>query len=262
MDGERRQVGPPVDHHAERVGELQFPLRSEIVLDHRFEAGKEQLAVPDVVDANDRQVGYEGLRLFHQAHDPARIFLHHPEARGILNRMDPDRAVSRSPYGITQITLEDRVPVHDKNGVPVGPLAGQEHRVPQALRVVLLDRGDLTERVALPHEVDDLLAHLADHQRHLRDAQPNQLIEDIADNRLARDVEQGLGGRMCVGTQAGSHACCRYHGPRLLEFLHAPIPPFLPRSRAPADASPPTRTPSSAGSGSASRTSGGRAFSR
>lgn len=82
--------------------------------------------------------------------------------------------------------------------------SSQMNGVPQTLRLRLFDRLHLAVPVLPLGEFQNLIASVANDQRDPPNAQSNDFIEDISENRLPADDEKRLGRGMCVWTQPGT----------------------------------------------------------
>ena len=143
------------------------------------------------------------------------VGLDDPEALGILHRLDPD-AARPAPQHASEIGLEDGVAEDDEHRPVVRERLGQRDRMTEPEPLGLLDELRLQRRVARADELDDALAHVPHDQDRARDAEPRQIVEDVGQDRLARDLEQHLRLGVRVRAQPGADSGDRDDGDGVL----------------------------------------------
>ncbi len=102
-------------------------------------------------------------------------------------------------------------------------ILGHIHRVTQTFALGLLHRGHFQLRIILLHVLDDAFAPLTDNEHDFIDADGDEPIENVAENRLSGHVHQrfrlGMGerpqpradarhGQNCLQRASSSVNCC------------------------------------------------------
>ncbi len=157
----------------------------------------------DIVRTDDGQAVLKGIRLFDQvAHQPIAALDHHAETPRILDLFDVEDSVQISTFQPGQVRLEDRVH-EDNEHRPTQVCSRQPYSVGLAQELLLFDVAGrvgiiagfviLLDLVAQPTDDKDELLHL-----HI---QVGQLVQNVAQHRLASHVDQRLG----LGPGMGSH---------------------------------------------------------
>ena len=198
---ERPHLLACVHHQLQAVGEPEFPPRLPVLPHQAVQRVGQRGGVADVIDADEREVRGRVLRLLDELRDPASgIDLHDPHAPGVVYFLHPGkRFLPADQPG--QIPFNDGIAEHQHNRRSVQMRAGDVDGMTIAQGFFLHDKGQLHPLIVLTGERFDLFSKVADDEHHLVDPDRGQLVDDVGEDRLPRDVHQGLGLRVGVRAQ-------------------------------------------------------------
>src|ERR1051325_4804592 len=75
----------------------------------------------------------------------------------------------------------------------------------QALPLFLFDKIDL-ERIVRLNIFTNLIPQIPDNNRRFRETFLDDLVQDVADNRLTRNIEENFWQRVCMRSESASNA--------------------------------------------------------
>ena len=192
-----------LDHHLERVGQLELAAGADVVVHQVLERFPERLDVLDVVDADDGFVAHEFLRLFDQALYVAFGIGHgDPETAGVFYfvRVEDVLACVREAL---DVGLEQRVPEDDEQRFVVALVGEREaYRLAEPLRVALQHGAGLAPLRAVLQEFFDGLGLVAGDEDGLCRVERERVGNNPVDDGLAADGQQALGQVVGVGAHA------------------------------------------------------------
>ncbi len=194
-----------LQHHLQRVGQLKFAAGRAAALDDLVEAFVQKRRIRQVINADDGQIGFGRGGLFLHPGDRIAAQLDDAEAFGIGDFLDADQAFAAAQRG-AQIGLEHRVAKHDQQPrFLFAQRASQADGVAQPFQFLLVHviRVEIVGRFDI---VADFFAEIADNEADASDAQVAQLVEDMAQNRLACHMQQHLRGAVGMGPEARADA--------------------------------------------------------
>ena len=168
------------------IGKLELAPGLAAARNQPIERPEQEARITEEIDADDGEVALGPLRLLDQ---PARVFtleFDDPEPARVGDLFHADDVVPADH--LRHVEVDNRVAEQDQNRLAGKGILCPVDRVTQALRVGLLHEPEratvLAEQVLL-----DLVALRADHDNHLVRPGRQQPVHDVADNRLAGDLE-------------------------------------------------------------------------
>ena len=199
----RLELAPLLDHHLERVGELELTLGANIVIHQVLEGSLQRLHVLDVVNAHDGLVAHELLRLFHKAVNKA-FLAHHGNAKAlrVLDLVGVEDVFLRIVQDI-QVRLKKRIAQDNQERlVVVHVRESKAYRLAQPLRVGL-HHGTHGAPFGLRLEV---LVHLfglvAGNENRLGRLEARSILDNPVDNCLTSQRQQALRAILGVRTES------------------------------------------------------------
>src|SRR5260221_9592731 len=113
------------------------------------------------------------------------------EAAGILDMLDADRGVVSADHGL-EIDLEDRVAQDDEERTRLEPLPCEIDCMREPSPLILLDKIDL-DLILSVDVIANHVAEIADDDGCLVESGGDDMIEDVADDRLSCDIQENFG---------------------------------------------------------------------
>ena len=202
-DGCCAELAALLNHHLQRVGQLDFAAGADVVVHQVLERFPELLDVLDVVDADDGLVAHEFLRLFDQALDAAFGIGHgDPETARVFYfvRVKDVLACVREALNVG---LEQGVPEDDEQRFVVAHVGEREaYRLAEPLRVALeygagLAPFGLARQVAVHG-----FGLVAGDEDGLGGGEWPGVVHNPVDDDLSADGQQALGQVVGVGAHA------------------------------------------------------------
>ena len=223
LHGGGAELAALLDHHLERVGQLELAAGADVVVYQVLERFPERLDVFDVVDADDGLVAHEFLRLFDQAFDLAFGVGHgDPETARVFYfvRVEDVLACVREAL---DVGLEQRVPEDDEQRFVVAHVGERKaYRLAEPLRVTLQHGAGLAPLRTVLQEIFDGLGLVAGDEDCLFRIERERVGHNPVDDCLAAYGQQALGQVVGVGAHALAFA-----GDRENDFHVCPYPRFL-----------------------------------
>lgn len=189
VDGEDRERFSAFDHQLQGVGELVLALGLDLMVDEMFDGAEKRSGFLQVVEAHDGEVADRSIGFFDQLPDAASFGDCNAESAGIVHLPDSEGG-DGALYDGLKIDVEDGVAEDDEQRVLFFD-EGLAHPdgVGEAEPFGLVDEGEL-DVIVFFQPLLDHVAEIADDDDGLIDSCCDELVHDMADNGLARDVEQ------------------------------------------------------------------------
>ncbi len=229
VDRKRPQLLSSVQHPLQGVGELVLATGLGAGAEQLLDALFQQSGSANPVEPDDREVARWILGLLDEALDLTIPDLDDAEPAGIIDLLHPDGSAAALEDGL-EIDIEDRVPEDDEERVGGEGIAREIDRLRETLRLRLLDEVDSDAEV-LPDIFPNLVAEIANDDRRLVEAIRDDLVENMADDRLPGNVQQhlreGIGVRAEPASKSGNGDDCAHQRFRSIlrnENLSCPQP--------------------------------------
>lgn len=192
-----------LDHHLQRVGQLEFAPGADVVVHEVLERFPERLDVFDVVDADDGLVAYEFLRLFDQALYAAFIIGHgDPETARVLDLVGVEDVLACVREAL-DVGLEQGVAQDDEQRFVVAHVGEREaYRLAEPLRVALQHGAGLAPLRAVLQKAFDGLGLVAGDEDGLCRVERERVGHNPVNNGLAANGQQALGHVVGEGAHA------------------------------------------------------------
>src|SRR3990172_3028442 len=159
----------------------------------------------DIIDADQRQLALRLLGFFDQPRDDAMFCLRHAKATRIFNLFHSKHGVIRIDQR-PKIDVKNCVAEDDQNRILRYGVPGKVNRMAESQPFFLLDKIEF-DGVVLENVLFDLLAEVSDDDRGLVESVLDDSIENVPHDRLSADVQEHLGERIGMRSQAAPNSC-------------------------------------------------------